>query len=229
VNVTFRGETTHLSGEALRDSLAVVNPRSGKSFQLLCGNPNRPVVRVQYPPVLGNERLNGYRFWWRKREIIKNPTVGYNRHLVLVPARCFQSLRQGAFTIRVFVLAELQKIRFLYNAGQSQPFSTGPKPLTEHLMLLAIIIAKLQMLREIFFRVAEIALCLDGQHAQFLLQPVWQGCNDFITNPAFKCVVGIRTASADKFFICFTRYRERIAPLKPTFHKTQSFLGRPKI
>jgi hypothetical protein len=28
----------------------------------------------------------------------------------------------------------------------------------------------LQMLREVFLRVAEIALCLDGQHAQFLSQ-----------------------------------------------------------
>jgi hypothetical protein len=87
----------------------------------------------------------------------------------------------------VFVPAELQKIRFLNNADQSQPFSAGPEPLTEHLILLAIIIAKLQMLREVFLRVAEIALCLNGQHAQFLAQQGFEVVMNSLQDGGAKC------------------------------------------
>jgi hypothetical protein len=76
--------------------------------------------------------------------------------------RRFQSLREGAVVVRVLVPAKVQEIHRFCDARQSQPFSPGSKPFAEHLIPFAVVIAKLQMLLEVFLRVAEVALCLDG-------------------------------------------------------------------
>jgi hypothetical protein len=154
---------------------------SGKTFQLLRCDPNRPVVRVHNSAVLSDECLDGHRFWRRKREIVKNTAVGDLCHLVFIPSSCFQSLGQRTVSIRAFVSAKFQKIRLLDDACQSQQFSAGSKPLAKHLILLAVVVAELQMFLEVFLRVAQIALCLNRQHATFLAQQVRSSCNEFIT------------------------------------------------
>jgi hypothetical protein len=90
-------------------------------------------------------------------------------------------LREGAVTVRVFVSAKFQEILLSNDARQSKPFSPDSKPFAEHLILLVVVIAELQMLLEVFLRIAEVALCFDCQHAFFLTQPTRQSCNEFIT------------------------------------------------
>jgi hypothetical protein len=54
-------------------------------------------------------------------------------------------------------------------------------PFTRHRVILAVIIAKLQMLAEVFFRIAQVALCFGGQNPPFLAHPAHESCNEIIT------------------------------------------------
>jgi hypothetical protein len=60
-------------------------------------------------------------------------------------------------------------------------FSPDSSPFTGHDVFLTVIIAELQMLFEVFFRVVQVALCLGGQHTHFLAHPAHKSCYEIIT------------------------------------------------
>ncbi len=78
-------------------------------------------------------------------------------------------------------MAEFQELIFIHPAGESKLFRSDASPLAIHRVVLAVIIAKLQMLAEVFFRIVQTALCFGGQHPQFLAHPAHESCNEIIT------------------------------------------------
>lgn len=64
-------------------------------------------------------------------------------------------------------MAEFQELIFFDPAGESELFRANSNPFTGHRIFLAVIIAKLQMFFEVFFRVVQVGLNLGGQHAVF--------------------------------------------------------------
>jgi hypothetical protein len=77
-------------------------------------------------------------------------------------------LRQQFAGLWILVVAEFHKLIFFHPACKSKLFSPDSSPFTRHDVFLTVIIAELQMLFEVFFRVVQVALCFGGQHIHFL-------------------------------------------------------------
>jgi hypothetical protein len=78
-------------------------------------------------------------------------------------------------------VAEFQELNLHHPARKPKLFSPDSSPFTRYDVFLTVIIAELQMLFEVFFRVVQVALCLGGQHIHFLAHRNQQSCNEIIT------------------------------------------------
>ena len=78
-------------------------------------------------------------------------------------------------------MAEFEELILFHPARKSKRFSPDSSLFAGHDVFLTVIIAELQMLFEVFFRIVQVALGFGGQHVHFLAYPAPKSCNDFIT------------------------------------------------
>lgn len=100
-------------------------------------------------------------------------------------------------------MAEFQELIFFDPAGESKFFRSHAHPFTGHRVCLTVIIAELEMLFEVFFRVVQVGLNLGGQHAVFLPHSIRRGCDEFITTRHSKFWLdgGMNVSAIPLFFM----------------------------